>query len=216
MSQPPEPPAEGSSQPQYGQQQPPPTYGQPPAYGQQPGFGPTGYPPSQVGYPPPGYPVPPPKQSHVLRNVLLILAGLLVLGCGGCFAVVGFGLNQANKAITKAQENDTRPGGPANPLDVQEGRAFAINGMDFHRGWRLDSSGPAGTTIENLQVTAHRQGDQQVTELVTFTFYRHGRVLSEATCAAEPLSYGETADVTCTPTGRVLEHVDRVTVNDTF
>ena len=234
MSQPPEPPAEGPQQPSeptqeipepppplyqapqqpaYGQ--PPPGYGQPPpTYGQPPpGYG---QPPPAYGQPQPGYPVQPQKQSHVLRNVLLILVGLLVLGCGGCFAVVGLGLNQANKAIDRAQGNDHRAGGPANPVEVQEGQPFEINGMRFLRGWRVDSTGAAGTTIENLQVTHHRKGDDEVTELVTFKFYRHQRLLSESTCAATPLGYGQTGVVNCTPIGRVLKHYDRITVNDTF
>ena len=214
------PPGYGQPPPSYGQ--PPPSYGQPPpGYGQPPpGYGQpppgSGQPPPSYGYPPQAYPVAPQKQSHVLRNVLLILVGLLVLGCGGCFAVVGLGINQANKAIDKAQENDHNPGGPANPIEVQEGQPFTINGMRFLSGWRVDSTGAAGTTIENLQVTHHRKGDNEVTELVTFKFYRHQRVLWEANCAATPLGFGETGVVSCTPAGRVLKHYDRITVNDTF
>ena len=148
--------------------------------------------------------------------MLLVLVGLLVLGCGGCFAIVGLGLNQANKAITKSQANDAQPGGPDNPLDVEVGHAFEINGMRFHSGWRLDSSSPAGTTIEQLRVTHGRDGDARVTELVTFTFYRHGQVLAESTCASEPLHFGDTGDVGCTPAGQVIKRYDRITVNDTF
>lgn len=209
-------------QPGYG---PPPGYGQaprgygqaPPGYGQvPPGQPPAGYPPQGYGQSPAGYPVQPQQKSHVLRNVLIILAAVLVLGCGGCFAIVGLGLHQANKVITKAEQNATRPGGPQNPITVQQGRPFTLNSMDFHQGWRVVGSGPAGSTIENLKVTHHRRGDQHVMELVTFTFYRHGRELASATCAAGPLNYGQTASLDCTPTGQVLKHYDRITVHDTL
>lgn len=47
-------------------------------------------PPNPGQYPyQPQYAPPPPKKSHTVRNVLLILLGIFVLGFAGCIALVG-------------------------------------------------------------------------------------------------------------------------------
>jgi hypothetical protein len=167
-----------------------------------------------VGYPPQGYAPQPQKESHVLRTVLIVLGILLVLGCGGCFAVVGLGLNAADDAVKKSQANDNLRGGPNNPIDVEVGQPFTINGMEFQPGWRL-ANGPAGTTVEQLSVKHNREGDNTVVEFITITFYRGDNVLGEATCASEPVRFGKTIGVTCTPTQNVRRY-DRITANDTI
>jgi len=58
-------------------------YQQGPQYQQQP----------PMGWQPP----PPPKKSHTLRNVLIVLGSLAVVGLGGCVAIVGSVGNELNK-----------------------------------------------------------------------------------------------------------------------
>ena len=54
----------------------------------------------QPQVPPPGW-GPPPKKSHTVRNVLLIIAGVFVLFMVGCVALIGAGVNEAAKQGTK-------------------------------------------------------------------------------------------------------------------
>ena len=76
------------SDPMSPQPQPTPPHGQPPAY------------------------APPPKKSNLLRNVIIGVVVLMVLMCGGCFAIVGLGANEVSKEVDKsvqAEESDSTP-----------------------------------------------------------------------------------------------------------
>ncbi len=196
MSQPPEPPQYGQQPPPYGQQPPP--YGASSSPAWQPG------------------PPQPQKESHVLRNVLLVLGGLLVLGCGGCLAVVAVGINAADEAIKEVQRDDAVPGGPRNPIDVEVGRPFTLDGMEFQRGWRLEGRRGPSARVERLRVLHDREGDRTVTEVITLTFYADGQVLGDSTCVSEPVSLGDTVPLICSPTTASVRGFDRITANDTL
>jgi hypothetical protein len=47
--------------------------------------------------PPPGHYGPPPKKKHTVRNVILVLLGLGVLGLGGCMALIVGAGNEVDK-----------------------------------------------------------------------------------------------------------------------
>ena len=52
------------------------------------------------------------KNSHTIRNVLLVILALLVLTFGGCLALLGGAVNEADKAIKNAEAKDEEPVGP--------------------------------------------------------------------------------------------------------
>src|SRR3954470_14217581 len=81
-----------------------------------------------------GYQQQPPKKSRTWLWVLLIIGVIMVLGCGGCFAVVGGPLNSADKAI---QKHDNQKGGHDNPITITAGKGFTIGDNEYHSGWRM-------------------------------------------------------------------------------
>lgn len=66
-----------------------------------------------------------------MMKVLLgvVLGGILL--AGGCALLLGGAANEVDKAIT---ENAERPGGTDNPLAIEEGKAFEIDGMNVAGG----------------------------------------------------------------------------------
>lgn len=63
----------------------------------------------------------PQKKSHTGRNILivvLVVAGVMVLGIGGCVALIGGAANEADKAIDKEQNR--------NAITVQQFRTLKV------------------------------------------------------------------------------------------
>ena len=69
-----------------------------PQYGQPPVQPPVGYPPQYGG----GYPPPAPAKSNTTRNILLIVGLVLLLGIGGCVALVFAAGNSVDNAVDRA------------------------------------------------------------------------------------------------------------------
>lgn len=110
---PPQQPYQG--QPQYGQQQ---YYPQ-----QQPGM----YPPAQQ----PMMPQQPPKKKHTLRNVLIIVAIVLVLACGGVSAVLINAAksvsNNVSNAVATANVSSTQAtSAPATQSNFKVGQVISV------------------------------------------------------------------------------------------
>ncbi len=166
----PPPPPPGQPQPDYGQPPPgqytQPLYGQPPTppqpggYPPQPGYAQPGYAQpgyqqpgyAQTGYAQPGYQGPPPKQSHTLRNVLLILLGVLILLFVGCSVLVGTVINKADKTIKSEVSRHA-------PTTVTPGQEFIHDGFRVTGGWQLGKvQGVNLATISNLRVTNEANG----------------------------------------------------------
>ena len=57
-------------------------------------------------------------KSHKVRNIVLVIVGLIILSCGGCFAVTGAFFNEVDKEIKKSEKEDKLPGGPDNPMTI--------------------------------------------------------------------------------------------------
>jgi hypothetical protein len=175
-----------------------PSGAQPPA--QQPSYGQPSY----------GQPGPPPKKSHTLRNVLLILIALAVLFVGGCFAVVGLVANEASDSIEK---DANKPGGTDNPLEITEGKAFEVDQFDYAAGWKV-TGGAFGLDITNLKVTNNR--DDKDSAIVEIKFWKGSEVLASADCTTSPIAPGTTARVTCISGDKLPKSYEKITINDTF
>ena len=157
-------------------------------------------------------PAPPPKKKHTLRNVLLILVLLAVLFVGGCFAILGAAVNEADKALDEEAKNDV-------PTAVEEGAAFDHDGFVVAKGWSVQPEQFGGATIKNATVTL--EDDQDMTEgrnaLLTFRLYDGKTVVSEIMCNANQMQEGESSRMDCTSLDtEKLGNYDTIKVSDTW
>lgn len=162
--------------------------------------------------PPQGpYPYPPPKKKHTVRNVFLgvLLAGVVLFG--GCAVIAGIALNDAADEI---EANDQRPGGADNPLTIQEGKPFEVDGFNYQAGWELRRDALGSVTVKGLKVTNNR--DERDSALVEVKLWDGKEVLALADCTTEPIQPETTVRLTCTSTDRLPRQYDRITINDTF
>ena len=123
-----------------------------------------------------------------MKKVLLGVVIALVLLVGGCFAVLGAGLNAADKAITKEEANDK-------PRAVAVGKAFEHDGYDVAAGWKIGKDALGSADITGLKVTnAH---DSREVIQFTFTFVKGNEKLGEVQCNAGELEAGQSGAMDC-------------------
>lgn len=164
----------------------------------------------------PHYPGPnaPARKSNTLRNILLVILGVSILGCGGCFAVTGLFVNEVDNAIEKAEEEDKEPGGPDNPMTIEPGKAFEVNGFEYKPGWKI-GAGPIGAVdITGLKVENAR--DDKDSALVEIKVWQGKEVLALADCTTEPIAVGTVTTLSCLSGDDMPKKYDRITINDTF
>ena len=70
-------------------------------------------------------------KKHTLRNVILVIVGLSILGIAACTAMLAGGANEVAKSI---ETNANKPGGDANPLTITPGNAFEVDGFNYATG----------------------------------------------------------------------------------
>jgi hypothetical protein len=162
--------------------------------------------------PPPDYYAPPPeKKKHTVRNILLILTLVFVLFVGGCFALVGAGLNAADKAI---KEDANKAGGTSHPMSITVNKAFEVDGFDYQDGWSVRSDALGDLDIKGLKVTNNR--DDKDSAIVEIKFWKGTEVLALSDCATDPIDPGTTVTVSCLSTDALPKKYDKITINDTF
>lgn len=155
----------------------------------------------------------PEKKSHTLRNVLLVILALIVLSFVGCVAFLGTAVNEADKAIKNSEAKDEEPGGPENPLTIEEGKAFEVSGFSYKAGWKVvDDFGTVG--INRLRVTNNR--DTKDGAIVEIKFLVGDEVVALADCTTEQIPVGQTTKVDCGSGDELPKKYDRITINDTF
>lgn len=153
------------------------------------------------------------KNSHTIRNVLLVILALLVLTVGGCLALLGGAVNEADKAIKNAEAKDEEPGGPENPLTINEGKAFEVSGFNYKAGWKVvDDFGTVG--INRLRVTNNR--DTKDGAIVEIKFLVGDEVVALVDCTTEQIPVGQTTKVDCGSGDELPKKYDKITINDTF
>jgi hypothetical protein len=153
------------------------------------------------------------KNSHTIRNVLLVILALIVLTFAGCVAFLGTAVNEADKAIKNSEAKDEEPGGPENPLTIEEGKAFEVSGFNYKAGWRVvDDIGTVG--IKRLRVTNNR--DTKDGAIVEIKFLVDDEVVALTDCTTEQIPVGQTTKVDCGSGDELPKKYDRITINDTF
>lgn len=149
----------------------------------------------------------PAKKSNLVRNLLIVFGVLIVLFVGGCVAVVAIVGNTVENAV-----NDATPGGPNNPLTIEEGRSFEVAGFEYADGWAIDASG-GFLMVEDLKVTNHRGKTDQA--LVEIRLLRDGEVLASATCVSDGrIPEDVTVTLGCSSGDEVPPDYDQITISD--
>ncbi len=156
----------------------------------------------------------PPKKKHTVRNVLIgVFIGMALLFVG-CTALVGGAINEADKAIQAEEDKDAQPGGPDNPLEITEGKAFSVLGFDYAKGWKIGEDVLGDVEITGLKVTNNR--DEKDGALVEIKFMKGTEVLALVDCTTEQIPVGQTTTVDCGSTDKMPTSYDAITINDTF
>ena len=151
----------------------------------------------------------PVKQSHTGRNILIVLGVLFLLFVGGCFAIVAVVGNQVDDAV-----NDDSPGGPNNPLTIQEGEAFEVNGFEYADGWSIGADASGYVTVTGLKLTNNRgKADRAIVDIKLLL---GKEVLATANCnnGFDKIPEGVTVTLDCTSSDTLPEESDEVTIND--
>jgi hypothetical protein len=123
-----------------------------------------------------------------MKKVLLGVIIALVLLVGGCFAVLGAGINAADEAISAEAENDK-------PRAVAVGKAFEHDDYKVAAGWKVVKDALGSADITGLKVTNTHDGTEVVQ--FTFTFVKGNDELGEVECNAGELEAGQSAAMDC-------------------
>ena len=113
---------------------------------------------------------------------------VFILFVGGCFALLGTALNEADKAIDEEEANDT-------PTEVAEGAAFEHDDFAVADGWSVTRDAAGTATIRDLRVTNNE--DEARNALLSFRFYKGNENLGEVECTSNELQAGESSRMDC-------------------
>ena len=198
MSQPPPEPNYGPV-PQYGQQ----STGAPPPPGQP--YAPAPPPPGQQSY----AAAPPPRKRRKWPIVLLILAILLVLGIGGCIAIVGSVSQGVSESLEESEQR-------SEPREVVEGEAFTIGKHETLAGWKVKKDDALGEPAFNVVGKVKNISDETSTSFIHFKFLSSsGEVLGNVDCNSGDLEPGQTQNLNCILDGTYGKYA-KITAEATF
>jgi hypothetical protein len=157
------------------------------------------------------YQAQPPRKKHTVRNILLILVLMFVLGVGGCMALIAGAANEADKALKGEAANDR-------PTSIAAGKAFEHDGFALAGGWKVQPERFGGATIKGLTVTL--KDDQETpsrSALLTFRLYNGKTVVSEIECSSNEMQQGETSGMDCISLdSKKIGKWDTIKVSDMF
>lgn len=184
-------------------QQPP--YGQDPQQPYQQPFTPY----SQGGYPNP-YAQGPQRPNHTTRNVLLIVGAVVLLFCGGLFALGVVFFNNIDDAFDpdyRGSEND--------PISVEEGEAFSIRGFDYDEGWTVSSTPAGDVEIAGLRGTNNRDDEDSESVYLYFEFYQDNARLASVSCSGGgTVAFERSIRLTCNGYADNISGYDEIEVYD--
>ena len=153
----------------------------------------------------------PPKKK---RTFLKVLLALIAAGIIGTIAVIVMISSAANSVSNSISENDNKAGGHSNPMAINEGKAFEVDGFNYAAGWKIANDGLGDFTVKGLKVTNNR--DKQDSALVVMKLWKGKEVLALADCSTEPIAQDTTVTLSCTGADKLPKKFDKVTINDTF
>lgn len=153
----------------------------------------------------------PQKKKHTVRNVLLVLAVVFVLGVAGCVAIVGSVGNELAKQA-EAPSTQTVPSDRNAPRPVSVGKAFTIGKHQTLAGW---------TVKEELGMFSVSGKVKNVSESTSTAFFhikflKGNDVLGNVQCNSSDLEPGQTEVLNCVPNGNYTKSYDKITAEATF
>lgn len=190
----------------YGQQPNP--YGQQPnPYGQQPG-----------GYPSAPYPGAPygeqKKKSKAGLYVALGIIVAIIVFCGGIGGLIWYGVNQAGDAI---DEGYNQPGGRDNPLEIEAGEAFEIDGIEFQEGWEIKNRQDYGDEITGLEAKNNKDDETSDSISVDIKFLEGDTILAEVNCySGGDIGFGQSKTLRCSTSDEIPDDYETVTANNSY
>jgi len=152
-----------------------------------------------------------PKKKHTVRNVLLGIVLLSVLFVGGCIALIGGVASEVDKAI---DADANKAGGTDNPMKIEPGEAFEVDGFKYASGWSLKRDAVGDAEVAGLKVTNER--DDRDSALVEIKLWRGSEVVALIDCTTEPIQAGTTVTLGCFSADDMPKKYDKVTINDAF
>lgn len=157
----------------------------------------------------------PEKQKHTTRNVILAILAIFILLVGGCtIALVAAGGKAVNDAVDEIEESNNIPGGPENPLEIQVGEAFEVDGFNYAAGWSIKKDVIGDLSIKGLELTNNRDEADQA--LVEIRFMDGTKLAALADCTTPEIEPGQSVTVDCFSADKFPTSYDTVTINDTF
>ena len=142
------------------------------------------------------------------------MLALIAAGIIGTIAVIVMISSAANSVSNSISENDNKAGGHSNPMAINEGKAFEVDGFNYAAGWKIANDGLGDFTVKGLKVTNNR--DKQDSALVEMKLWKGKEVLALADCSTEPIAQDTTVTLSCTGADKLPKKFDKVTINDTF
>lgn len=188
-----------SQQPPYGPQDP-----QNPQQPHQPPYS-----PYSGAYPNP-YGQMPQRPNHTTRNVLLIVGAVIVVFCGGLFALGVAFFNNVDNAF-----NPDYPGSENDPKSVTEGDSFSIRGFDYDEGWRVTTDETGGVEITGLRATNNRDDEDSESVYLYFEFYQDNARLASVSCTGGgTVAFERSIRLSCTGYSADIAGYDEIEVYD--
>ncbi|KRB78596.1 hypothetical protein ASE01_04920 [Nocardioides sp. Root190] len=197
VAQPPNPYASGSGAPY--QQQPP--YGQP--YGQQPYQPPFQQPPSSGG------------AGKAIAIIVAAIILVVLLFCGGIIALIFWIAGNVEDSVNEWDAD--RVGGRDNPITVEMGEAFEIDGVEYAEGWSVQppADNYSGHSVTGLTATNEREDGSSKYVSLSFTFVAADDVeVAEISCYSDgSISNGNSEDLECRGYDEITATYDHIEVS---
>ncbi|WP_121252743.1 hypothetical protein [Nocardioides ferulae] len=183
----------------------------------QPYAGPYGSPygpgqPGPQGQPPGYYQPPPAKKSRAVWWILGGLGVVLLVGLGGCLALVGLFVNEIDETI---EEATARP----EPQQVAEGESFTFDGFEFDEGWRVATDEYDRLSIKGLRATNVENDDLPgagSSATLTFKLMDGTENLAEISCSSNRLDEGQSSAMDCFSSDEIPPAYETISVSSSW
>jgi hypothetical protein len=119
--------------------------------------------------------------------------------------------DKVNEAV-----NDDSPGGPNNPLTIEPGESFEVDGFEYAAGWTIEKDASGYVAVKNLKVTNNRGKASRA--VVDIKLYLNNEVLASANCnnALDKIPEGVKVTLSCSSSDTFPDDYDKVTINDSY
>ncbi|TYL49731.1 hypothetical protein FXB39_12215 [Nocardioides sp. BGMRC 2183] len=156
------------------------------------------YQPYQQPMPPSPYQKPKTSGGKIAAIVIVsVLAGVLLL-CGG--PALAFFIFAKSVEDAVGEFDSDRRGGPDNPIAIEEGEAFTIDGIEYEEGWQVKPPVDEYTEAEiiGLRGTNEREDEDAKAVSLDFTFLRDNEEVGEISCTSDgQISYNRAETLDC-------------------